>query len=106
ELLWFDRISADCDLHQALVDLAGSPRLSWAFSDMLDEFRLCRMQSLAWLQELPVDRWIEFHEELVTGLKSDNPDVRKIAGTHFVAAPWNAPRADVSYPSLKQVASE
>lgn len=106
ETPWFERINADCDLHQALVDLAGSPRLSRAFADMMDEFRLCRMQSLEWLQELPVARWITFHEELVKGLKSENPDVENVAGTHFVAAPWNAPRADVSYETRKVAASE
>lgn len=94
---WMDRIDADCTLHQALVDLAGSPRLSRAFSDMIDEFRLCRMQSLEWLKELPVDRWIEFHRELVDGLKADDPDTDAIVGTHFIADPWNSPRADVSH---------
>ncbi|MCS5478135.1 GntR family transcriptional regulator [Corynebacterium sp. YIM 101645] len=97
ETPWAERIDADAALHQALVDLAGSPRLSRAFSDMMDEFRLCRMQSLAWLEQLPVDRWIEFHEELIEGLSSDDPDVEAIAGNHFVADPWNAPRADVTH---------
>ncbi|EGV39955.1 GntR family transcriptional regulator [Corynebacterium glutamicum MT] len=96
ETPWFERIEADCDLHQSLVDLAGSPRLSRAFADMMDEFRLCRMQSLEWLQELPVARWIEFHEKLVEDLKDENADPESVAGTHFVAAPWNAPRADVN----------
>lgn len=94
---WLDRINADCDLHQALVDLAGSPRLSRAFADMLDEFRLCRMQSLEWLKELQIDRWIEFHRELVEGLKSEDPDPEHLMGTHFVADPWNSPRADVTH---------
>lgn len=89
---WFDRISVDCELHQALVDLAGSPRLSKAFADMMDEFRLCRMQSLAWLEQLPVDEWIALHEDLVTGLKADDRDPESIAGTHFTATPWNSPR--------------
>lgn len=102
ETPWSERIDADAALHQALVDLAGSPRLSRAFADMMDEFRLCRMQSLDWLEQLPVDRWIEFHEELIEGLNSDDPDLDAIAGNHFVADPWNAPRANVTHDRAKK----
>lgn len=89
---WFERINADADLHLALVDLAGSPRLSKAFANMMDEFRLCRLQSLEWLEQLPITKWITLHEELVNGLKATSPDPDKIAGNHFVTTPWNSPR--------------
>lgn len=102
---WSERIEADAALHQALVDLAGSPRLSRVFADMMDEFRLCRMQSLEWLEQLPVDRWVEFHVELIDDLSADEPDLATIAGNHFVATPWNAPRAEVTHDRGKEVAA-
>lgn len=94
---WQERIDADCALHQSLIDLAGSPRLSRAFADLLDEFRLCRMQSLQWLEQLPIDRWQKLHVDLVEGLQRDDADPFKLAGNHFTADPWSSPRGEVTY---------
>lgn len=106
ETPWDERIAADCDLHQALVDLAGSPRLSRTFSGMMDEFRLCRMQSLEWLDQLEVTGWIELHERLIEGLNSDNPDPNTISGNHFTADPWTSPRTEVTYGDEKETVSQ
>lgn len=97
ETPWGERIDADCRLHQALIDLAGSPRISRSFAGMLDEFRLCRMQSLQWLEQLPVDRWQKIHVDLVEALKSDDADPFLLAGNHFTADPWTSPRGEVHY---------
>lgn len=96
EASWVERIDADCALHQSLIDLAGSPRLSRAFSSLLDEFRLCRLQSLDWLEQSPIERWKQIHVDLVAALQNGGADLLKLAGDHFSADPWNSPRHNSS----------
>jgi DNA-binding GntR family transcriptional regulator len=86
---WPDRLELDCALHQALVDLAGSRRLSQSFEALMVEFRLCRLQSLEWLEQLTLERWKEMHVDLVEAIK--HPDESVDLGTHFLATPWNQP---------------
>lgn len=90
---WCERLDADCNLHQSLVDLAGSSRLSKAFSDMMDEFRLCRLQSISWLEQLSLEEWKKKHTELVEGLAAADIDaIAKATSGHFTTNPWNEPR--------------
>lgn len=89
---WADKIEADCRLHQALVDLAGSPRLSSTFADMMDEFRLCRLQSVEWLDQLPLEEWKQIHVSLVESLQLGGMDLLREVSYHFTSDPWRAPR--------------
>lgn len=100
---WAERLEADCELHQALVDLAGSRRLSRAFSAITMEFRLCRLQSLEWLEQLSLSDWKKLHTDLVDALGRRDAPVD--AESHFVANPWRNPRVDTESglaPSAKQ----
>ena len=83
---WPDRLELDCALHQALVDLAGSRRLSQAFEALMIEFRLCRLQSLEWLETVSLDHWKKLHSDLVDGIK--HPDASVDVEAHFLANPW------------------
>ncbi|QCU79590.1 GntR family transcriptional regulator (plasmid) [Citricoccus sp. SGAir0253] len=89
---WSVRIQADCDFHQAVVDMAGSPRLSKAFADMLDEFRLCRLQSLDWLEQLPLDTWKTKHRALIDALRQGDVEAVEQSSDHFSSDPWKTPR--------------
>lgn len=89
---WAQRIDADCTLHQTLVDLAGSPRLSRTFADMMDEFRLCRLQSIDWLEQLSVGEWKEKHVALVEGLRAGDVEAIMRVSDHFTSDPWRSPR--------------
>ncbi|MFH5824557.1 GntR family transcriptional regulator [Georgenia sp. AZ-5] len=89
---WALRIDADCNLHQTLVDMAHSPRLSRAFADMLDEFRLCRLQSIDWLEQLPLDEWKAKHVALVEGLRAADLEAIALVSDHFTSDPWKSPR--------------
>ena len=89
---WSVLIQADCEFHQAVVDMAGSPRLSKAFADMLDEFRLCRLQSVEWLEQLPLDTWKTKHHALVDALRRGDVKAVEQATHHFSSDPWKTPR--------------
>lgn len=89
---WPDRIAADAALHQALVDLAGSERLSQAFATMLFEFRLCRLQSLKWLEQLGLDAWKELHVNLVNAIRARDSKLIAYHSSHHVNDPWRSPR--------------
>lgn len=91
---WFVRIDADCSLHQSLVDMAHSPRLSRTFADMMDEFRLCRLQSINWLNQLPIDEWKEKHISLVNGLRDGDVTAIELVEDHFTSDPWRSPRTN------------
>ena len=92
---WPLRLDADCDLHQVLVDLAGSKRISRAFADMMDEFRLCRLQSIDWLEHLSLDEWKEKHVALVEALRIGDVEAISLATSgHFTSDPWNDPRIE------------
>lgn len=101
---WARRIEADCNFHQTLVDLARSPRLSRSFSDMMGEFRLCRIQSTDWLEQVPLDDWKAMHVALVEGLRAgDVAAIERVSG-HFTSDPWKSPR--VSTAELKLAARD
>lgn len=89
---WPDRLELDCALHQALVDLAGSRRLSQAFEALMIEFRLCRLQSIEWLEQVSLDDWKKLHSDLVEAVK--HPEAPVDLEAHFLANPWNNPRED------------
>jgi DNA-binding GntR family transcriptional regulator len=93
---WVVRIDADCALHQAVVDLAKSPHLSRAFADLLDEFRLCRLQSIDWLEQLPLSDWKDLHVDLVEGLRAGGPEAWAQVGGHFTSDPWKSPRIEMA----------
>jgi DNA-binding GntR family transcriptional regulator len=85
---WPERLEADCALHQALVDLAGSQRLSQAFACMMTEFRLCRLQSLDWLDQLGLDQWKQRHVDLVEDMTRGDAAALEDAMSHYVSNPW------------------
>lgn len=92
---WSERLDADCALHQALVNLAHSPRISQAFADMMDEFRLCRIQSIDWLEQLSLEDWKEKHVALVQALRmGDVEALSEATDGHFTNDPWKDPRIE------------
>jgi DNA-binding GntR family transcriptional regulator len=93
---WALRIEADCSFHQTLVDLARSPRLSRAFADMLDEFRLCRMQSIDWLEQVPLQDWKAMHVALIEGISAGDAEAIALVSDHFTSDPWKSPRAETA----------
>lgn len=86
---WSERLKLDCALHQSLVDLAGSKRLSQAFSDMMTEFRLCRLQSADWLDEISLDRWKKLHVSLVDSVRCGDIAALEQAASHYQSSPWS-----------------
>lgn len=85
---WSIRLELDCALHQALVDQVGGRRLSRAYSDILQQFRLCRMQSVEWLEGIPLDEWKAMHVRMVAALR--DRDAQQVhASLHEMAStPW------------------
>jgi len=88
DVSWPERLDLDCDLHQALVDLAGSRRLSQTFAAMMIELRLCRLQSLEWLDQLGLDQWKQRHVDLVEDMKRRDTAALKDAASHYASNPW------------------
>ncbi|MEV7646856.1 GntR family transcriptional regulator [Arthrobacter sp. NPDC089319] len=88
EVEWSERLEVDGDLHQTLVDLAGSRRLSQSFADMLIELRLCRLQSVEWLEQRGLEHWKQLHVDLVEALRRGDRAVLQDAGSHFASHPW------------------
>jgi DNA-binding GntR family transcriptional regulator len=89
---WPERLEADCALHQALVDLAGSPRLSETFAQLMLEFRLCRLQSLEWLDQLGLEMWKQRHIDLVDDMRRRDVAALEDASSHYMSSPWATPR--------------
>lgn len=89
---WSVRIDADASLHMRLVDLAHSSRISRAFAGLMDEFRLCRLQSFEWLDQLPLEDWKAKHVVLVEALRRADPDALDVVDGHFTSDPWTTPR--------------
>lgn len=89
---WPERLEVDCALHQALVDLAGSRRLSQAFADMMIEFRLCRLQSIDWLDQLGLEQWKQRHVDLVEDMGRGDAAALEDATSHYASNPWIARR--------------
>ena len=73
---WGDLISHDLSFHQALVDAAGSRRLSRMFSTLSAETRLCLMR-LEPFYEHPAEVVAE-HQAIVDALKAG--DVQSVTG--------------------------
>jgi DNA-binding GntR family transcriptional regulator len=93
---WPERLEADCALHQALVDLAGSRRLSETFAQLMLEFRLCRLQSLDWLDQLGLEKWKQRHIDLVDDMQRRDVAALEDASSHYVSSPWATPRRDAA----------
>lgn len=85
---WPDRLEVDCELHQELVNLAGSRRLSQAFADMLIELRLCRFQSAEWLEQRGLDHWKKLHIDLVDAITRGDAAILESPSTHYASNPW------------------
>lgn len=85
---WPDRLEVDGELHQELVDLAGSRRLSQAFAAMLIELRLCRLQSAEWLEQRGLDHWKKLHIDLVDAIKRGDAAILENPSSHYVSNPW------------------
>lgn len=85
---WPDRLEIDGELHQELVNLAGSRRLSQAFAAMLIELRLCRLQSAEWLEQRGLDHWKKLHFDLVDAITRGDAAILENQSSHYVSNPW------------------
>ena len=90
---WAERLEADAALHQSLVDLAHSPRLSRAFGDVLLELRLARLQSVSWLERLGLEEWKKIHTDLVENVRLRNASALMAPASFMNNDPWRSPRA-------------
>ncbi len=82
---WGDLISYDLSFHQALVDAAGSRRLSRMFSTLSAETRLCLMR-LEPFYERPAEVVAE-HQAIVDALKAgDVQNVTRLIQAHMDAS--------------------
>lgn len=82
---WADRVSAHTRFHQALVDAAGSPRLTRMYPPLQDEMQLC----LAQLQPAYPDpaALAAEHRVLLAAVNSGDPErARRTMRAHLVAA--------------------
>lgn len=85
---WPRRLEIDCQLHRSLVDQVGSPRLSKVYADVLLQFRLCRLQSLDWLETISDTRWKDMHLRLVRSLREGNRVHAHECLAEMEATPW------------------
>lgn len=72
---WVDRLIPDMVFHKALVDQAGSRRLSSVYADTQVALHLYLVQRREWFEPQPIDEWRAHHVNLVDAIGSADPDV-------------------------------
>lgn len=75
ELPWVDRLIPDMAFHKALVDQAGSQRLSSVYADTQLALHLYLVERREWFEPQSIEEWRAHHVKLVDAIESGDPDL-------------------------------
>ncbi|MFE2179221.1 GntR family transcriptional regulator [Streptomyces sp. NPDC059455] len=75
EMSWPERLKIDMELHRALVDQAGSQRLSEAYRGVQLSLQLYFAARLDWFESMPEKEFRDLHRTLCDVIDSGDPDL-------------------------------
>ena len=76
---WSTRLDKDMRFHLALVDAAGSPRLSRMYRQLQMSLHLYLIQRLDWFAPQPLDEWKAIHVLIAAAIAAGDPDQAEVA---------------------------
>ncbi|MFF9184230.1 GntR family transcriptional regulator [Streptomyces misionensis] len=74
ERTWHERLKIDMDLHRALVDQAGSRRVSEIYREVQLSMSLYFVSRIEWFEGTPLAEFQDLHRQLCEAIDSGDPD--------------------------------
>ncbi|MFE4551834.1 GntR family transcriptional regulator [Streptomyces sp. NPDC056785] len=71
---WHERLKIDMDLHRALVDQAGSRRVSEIYREVQLSMSLYFVSRIEWFEGTPLTEFQDLHRQLCEAIDSGDPD--------------------------------
>ncbi|MET8421619.1 GntR family transcriptional regulator [Streptomyces sp. NPDC005134] len=71
---WVERLKIDMQLHRALVDQAGSRRVSEVYDNVQLSLQLYFVTRLDWFEQTPLEEFAELHKGLCDVIDAGDPD--------------------------------